>query len=269
MRLGADELKGLLDTLYRRYTKREFAYPDPVVFLYPFADPGDREVVGMIASSLAYGRVQQILNSVSSVLEPMGDSPRTFLEHTREEEMRAIFKGFKHRFTTGEELVELLSGMKQVIAEHGGLGEAFSRCFQDGGDVVDAACRFVEMLIPGCEKSSLLPNPRRGSACKRLFLFFRWMVRRDEVDPGGWMGLTPDLLLVPLDVHMHRVGRILGFTNRASGDLKTAREVTRGFARLCPEDPVRYDFALTRFGIREEMEMSEFVAMVERLGWRD
>ncbi|MFW6062129.1 MAG: DUF2400 family protein [Planctomycetota bacterium] len=105
-----------------------------------------------------------------------------------------------------------------------------------------------------------MPDPSRGSACKRLLLWLRWMVRRDAVDPGDWRGVPASKLVIPLDVHMHRITRLLGFTRRKQANLATAMEVTAGFARLCPADPVRYDFALTRFGIHPDMEPDELLA---------
>ena len=261
--MGIGELRELLNEVYRLYTRRELADPDPVIFLYRYNNSLDVEIAGLIASSLAYGRVQQILRSVGRVLEPMGDSPRAFLENASESELRKLCRGFKHRFTTEEELAELLLGAKGVMQRHGSLGEALGRFFSEEGDLIGAASRFVEAILPGGGRNSLLPDPRRGSACKRLFLFFRWMMRSDPVDPGGWRGIPPRHLVVPLDTHMHRIGRILGFTKRENGDLRTAMEVTKGFREICPEDPVRYDFALTRFGIRDDMDVSEFVAMLE------
>ncbi len=261
-----ERLKAVLETVYRRLTKRELANPDPVIFLYPYHRPSDQEIAGLVASSLAYGRVQQILKSVSSVLQPMGDSPRAFLERASEAGIRRLCRGFRHRFTTEEEIFALLVGVRRVVLENGSLERVMRDALEEEGEMVAAASRFVDALLPEGKNSSLLPRPRKGSACKRLFLFLRWMVRKDEVDPGVWRGIPASALLVPLDVHMHRIGRILGFTRRASGDLKTAREITRGFYEICPEDPVKYDFALTRFGIREDMSVREFVAMLEGNG---
>ncbi len=256
-------MRELLEAVYHRYTRRDLADPDPVLFLYPYGDPLDREIAGLVASSLAYGRVQQILKSVESILGPMGESPRSFLNEASEDEIEALCREFKHRFTTAREMRELLVGAKRVVGEYGCLGAVVEEGFKKGGDIVEAAFHLVDLLLPSGSKNSLLPHPRRRSACKRLFLFFRWMVREDPVDPGGWQGVPLNALLVPLDVHMHRIGRILGFTERSSGDLVTAKEITRGFAAICPEDPVRYDFALTRFGIREDMDVRDFVAMLE------
>ena len=101
-----------------------------------------------------------------------------------------------------------------------------------------------------------MPWPSRGSACKRLNLYLRWMIRSDEVDPGGWSGVHPRKLIVPLDTHMHRIGREWGFTRRKAADMKTALEITEAFRSINELDPVKYDFALTRTGIRKDVKLT-------------
>ncbi|MRR38115.1 DUF2400 family protein, partial [bacterium] len=111
---------------------------------------------------------------------------------------------------------------------------------------------FTRAILPhaACgSTSSLIPDPGRKSACKRLHLYLRWMVRSDEIDPGVWTGISPDSLVVPLDTHMFRISGALGLTSRSQADEKAAREITAGFRKICPGDPVRYDFSLTRLGI--------------------
>jgi len=130
--------------------------------------------------------------------------------------------------------------------------------------LLPALGRFVDELCSaaGGLDDHLLPRPERGSACKRLNLWLRWMVRRDAVDPGGWTGVSPAQLVVPLDVHMHRICRALGLTRREAADLRTAVEITDAFRSFAPDDPVRYDFALTRLGIRPgpEADLEAFLA---------
>lgn len=241
------------DQIYRTYNSRRWVHPDPLEFLYGYRNPWDREIVGMIASSLAYGRVLQILKSVRYVLEKMGTSPREFLTSQEEGDLLVVFRGFKHRFTTAEELVTLLIGIRRVVNRFGSLYACFRCGYQDEHDtVLPALSHFVRELSQGCkgDGNSLLPLPEKGSACKRLHLYLRWMVRRDRVDPGIWESIPPNKLVVPLDTHMHRMGMHLNFTRRCGADLRTAVEITRGFQTICPEDPVRYDFALTRIGMR-------------------
>jgi uncharacterized protein (TIGR02757 family) len=261
-------LRAFLEGLYFVYNRRELVYPDPLVFLYEYDDPLDREIAGLVASCLAYGRVAQILKSVRKVLATLGRRPHRFLLRGRPVE--GLFEGFKHRFTTGKQVEELLIRVSKVLRAHGSLEAFMQRCAQ-GGDFLEALNLFSRALspsgkspapdgAPGPEgRFSLLAAPENGSACKRLALYLKWMVRRDEVDPGGWTVFSPRDLIVPTDTHMHGIALGLGLTARKQADLKTALEITRSFARFCPEDPARYDFALTRFGIRGALRTAELM----------
>ncbi len=249
--------------MYRRYNRREFVHPDPLEFLYNYDEPADREVVGIIAAMLAYGRVAQILRSVSTVLNRMGESPREFLLRTSPAKMLTAFADFKHRFQTGRELVALLSGCASVLKRRGSLQACFVAASAPGDETVMPAMEgFVAELNAGatgcCEQ--LLPDPKKGSACKRLHLFLRWMVRKDDVDPGGWDEIPPSRLIVPLDTHMHNIATTLGATARKNADARAAEEITAAFRRISPGDPVKYDFALTRLGIRDDTDMQGFFA---------
>lgn len=247
--------------LYETYNRREFVHPDPLEFLYDYADLRDREIVGLVASSLAYGGVRQILKGVKSVLEHMG-SPHAFLRSSSRESLRRMFRSFKYRFTTGEELACMLYGIKGVVEQHGSLQACFASALSDDDEtIIPALSMFVKQLSAVFENRprSLLPSPVAGSACKRLNLFLRWMVRHDEVDPGGWDDVPARKLIVPLDTHMHRISLQLGLTKRKQANLKAACEITAAFRSIEPEDPVRYDFALTRLGIRDELDPGEFL----------
>lgn len=258
------------DQLYDRYNRRQFVHPDPLEFLYCYDLAEEREIVGLVASSLAYGRVGGILASVSAVLKAMQPSPRRFACGNSLKRIRQNFSRFKHRFTTGEDLARLLWAAGRLIERHGSLEGCFISGLSDSDEtVVPALSRFVRGIEheAGAPLRFLLPRPERGSACKRLNLFLRWMVRRDEVDPGGWQGLSPAKLVVPLDTHMHRICLALGLTSRKRADLKAALEVTAAFRRIAPHDPVRYDFALTRLGIREAMDARDIAALRLQGGW--
>lgn len=251
-----------LDELYGLYNRKKFAYPDPIQFLYDYPELRDREVIGLIASSLAYGRVNQILKSVSTVLEQMNHSPFSFLENASLKQLRDTFSDFKHRFTTGDELASMLWGAKLMIERYGSLYECFLADLKgDQETVLPALSAFVKRLIgviPG-DQNSLLASPDKGSACKRLNLFLRWMVRQDRVDPGGWSKVPLSKLIIPLDTHMHRICLLLNLTGRKQADMRTAMDITHAFRKMAPEDPVRYDFALTRLGIRNDTDMDAFL----------
>jgi uncharacterized protein (TIGR02757 family) len=260
----AQGLRDCLERIYQRYNRRELIHPDPLEFLWHYEDQNDREIAGLVASGLAYGRVAQILKSVGRVLDALGRRPSLFLREASEDQLRGILAGFKHRFTTLDEMTRFLRAVSDIQSEYGSLGTLLGelRMEEGYGSALDS---FVTVILgtAGMERCSLLPRPRLGSACKRFSLFLRWMVRRDDVDPGGWDHISPSLLMVPVDVHMYRISRALGFTSRKAADGKTAMEITRGFRRINPDDPVKYDFALTRMGIQGREADSLFTELRE------
>lgn len=191
----------------------------------------------------------------------MGCSPADALANSSEHILRARLCGFVHRFTECGETAKFLHGIGAVLREHGSLERLFLRgCGASG--VFGAMESFVDAILgrASLPSSHLLPRPSKGSACKRLALYIRWMARRDDVDPGGWGGVLPRDIIVPLDTHMYRIARGLGFIRRKSADGKAALEATEGFRAVCPDDPARYDFALTRFGIRAGMSVDDLLA---------
>jgi uncharacterized protein (TIGR02757 family) len=255
-------LRRRLETLHGKYNRREYVHPDPLEFLYRYGDLRDREIIGLVASSLAYGRVAQILQSVSRVLARMGP-PAAFVEASNGRSLRREFRGFKHRFTTGEEVASLLLGVKRMIGRYGSLESCFySGLDEDHENVLPALRAFTSQLNSsvGLRRSSLVPLAEDGSACKKLNLYLRWMVRRDGVDPGGWSRVPASKLIVPLDTHMHKLSLAMGLTRRKQANMCTALEVTASFRKLTPDDPVRYDFALTRLGIRDELEIESWLS---------
>ena len=245
------------EELYHLYNRRDYVSPDPLEVLYGYDDPADREVVALVASSMAFGRVGQILKSISIVLEKMV-SPAEFVRETPREKLHTAFKGFKHRWVTEDDLAAMLSGAGKLISTHGSLEGAFAEHVRGGQDTALPALQgFLKALreASGSTVNRLLPDPEGNSACKRINLFLRWMVRSDDVDPGGWNCIDPGMLIVPLDTHMHNICRQLGLTDRMQADMKTALQVTEAFRKVSPADPVRYDFSLTRLGIRQELDM--------------
>jgi uncharacterized protein (TIGR02757 family) len=247
--------------LYEKYNRKRWVHPDPLELLFPFENPDDREIVGLIASSLAYGRVLQIRRSIERVLERM-PSPRRDVERATPKTLKAALKGFRHRFTAGDDVAILLLGVRKALRRFGSLNACFISGLDPSADsVLPALARFVEAVFPAPVggRFSLLPNPGTGSACKRLNLFLRWMVRKDGVDPGGWSGVDPSLLVVPLDTHMHRICMGLGLTRRKQANLQAALEITDAFRIIAPDDPVRYDFCLTRLGIRNDADPVGFL----------
>jgi uncharacterized protein (TIGR02757 family) len=251
-------LRKKLDTIYEGYNLKKYVDPDPLLFLYDYPEVRDREIVGLVAACLAYGRVEMIMKTVGLVLGKMGPSPYNFLEETCDDTIDTMFRGFKYRFATDSNLVSLLKGIKMVIQAFGSLENCFLRGAGKKGDtVMTGLCQLYEMLNQAGVTGHLLADPKKSSACKRSHLFLRWMVRKDAVDPGGWEGVSPHQLIIPLDTHMYKIGNMLGFTNRKSPDKICAHEITKGFKKIIDHDPVKYDFSLTRFGIRRNLDMDD------------
>lgn len=256
--------KDSLEKLYQKYNRREFVHPDPLEFLYGYDRLCDREIVALVASSLAYGRVAQILNSVSNVLERMTPSPSVFLEKASQEKIRDSFSGFRHRFTSGSQLSSMLLAVKRILKRYGSLRACFLDGLKDGDSTtLPALSAFTGKLAVDADGglAHLIPSPDRGSACKRLNLFLRWMVRCDEVDPGGWENVPVSKLVVPVDTHMHKICLLSGLTTRRQADMRTALQITEAFREIAPEDPVKYDFPLTRLGIRKDADLDAFLQL--------
>ncbi|MHC4295109.1 MAG: DUF2400 family protein, partial [Planctomycetota bacterium] len=170
----------LLERTYRQLNRRRYVHPDPLEFLYDYDDPCDREIVALLASSLAYGRVKQILKSVSIVLDKLGPRPAQYLGETSPKQLCETMRGFKHRFNTGEHVAALLIGAKNVMGKFGSLEACFDECADPGDETVLPAMRtfigrITEASGDGC--GHLLPDPAGTSACKRMNLMLRWLVR--------------------------------------------------------------------------------------------
>jgi len=255
------QIKSVLEKLYDKYNHRECIKPDPLQFVYHYSKPADMEIAALLAAELAYGRVQQIQKSLTDLLGRMGASPFEFVLNFDEQKRRKL-KNFKYRFTSGDSLSDLLELFKKVLNQYGSIEEFFVQGYNpDDRNIIAALSKFCDSLLSMYAKnhtspastqfSYLLTRPSAGSACKRLNLFLRWMIRDDDVDTGLWRRIDKAKLIVPVDVHMGRLCRILGFHDRKIVSLSTAVKITECFAEIEPADPVKYDFALSRIGILE------------------
>lgn len=244
-----------LERIYTRYTRADLISPDPLEFLARFSRLKDRELAALLAACFAYGNVKQILKNINGILAQMPHGPHAFITQTTPAQMRQIFKGFRYRFTGEEELCAFFGAMRKILKKYGSLENCFLHYYQPTDDtVLPGLCGFARELRVEADLHTLVPDPDKKSALKRLNLFLRWMVRQDAVDPGGWHKVSPAQLIVPLDVHMHRIARNLGLTKRNAADMTTALEISRAFKKCYPHDPIKYDFCLTRFGIRDDMD---------------
>ena len=254
----------LLEKIYSYYTHPQYISPDPLQMLFNYRERRDIEVVVLISASFAYGRVAAILSTLNFIFEVLMPAPCKYLLKSSKEELAEKFAGFKYRFTTDTELVDMLYAIKCILEKFDTLENCFLSVLEPSEPDYSSAMKRFSALIyeygAFSGKSSLIPMPQLSSASKRLAMFLRWMIRHDEVDLGLWDRCNPKALIVPLDTHMHSVAKRLGFTKSKTGSMRTAQEITHGFALFSPEDPVKYDFALTRSGIRGEDDVESLLA---------
>jgi uncharacterized protein (TIGR02757 family) len=249
-------LKGALDQLHVAFNDPQSAV-DPIQIVRRYPQVDDREVIAFIASALAFGRVASVMASIEAVCRVLGPEPAAFVRAFNPVRDGAALLPLVHRWTQGHDFVALVWLLHRVLEEHGSIERAVAEGVDphaaDVGHAIEAFSSRARALdfrpayarvphAPGV--FYFLSRPSTGSACKRLNLFLRWMVRQDAVDPGGWTAVPTRQLVVPLDTHTIRVGRCLRLTRRRASGWKMAVDITEALRRLDPIDPVRYDFGL-------------------------
>ncbi len=260
------KLKEPFEALYQNYS-REYLKTDPLWFAHQYQNPLDQEAVAFIASAFAYGSVEQIFKILHSLLKVMGPSPVKFLRDYCSQPPQKLFEGFYYRFHKSKDIQVFLYLLSEVYRRENSLGALFKKHYHpDSADLSQALDAFTREILSYSVKdyfsSHLLPqnsrvrfffsSPKEGSSCKRLNLFLRWMVRKEDgLDLGLWDFASPSQLTIPLDTHIYWVASSLGFTRRQSPHWKTAAEITENLKLLDSLDPVKYDFALSRLGILE------------------
>lgn len=253
-------LKTVLESAYNLYHKPEYLRTDPLLCVHGFGKGEDIEIVGLIAAVLAYGRVEIIIRNVFQVLDRISQKPYEFTMDTSYREKLTILKDFKHRFNDARDMALLFESIARTIRVYGSLEGLFlSHPLSSSFGVRDGLDHFTGELKKTARKITrevpssfeyLLPSPSSGSACKRLNMYLRWMVRKaDLIDFGIWKGVSPSILVVPVDTHIAKIGRQLEFTKRNSADWRMAEEITAGLRKYDPLDPVRFDFSLCRAGM--------------------
>lgn len=249
------DLKTYLDELVDRYNRPFFIEEDPISIPHRFSRREDIEIAGFWVAMLAWGRRRTIIDKATDLLERMENRPYEFITQ-HEEADRKAFLDFKHRTFQPTDTLYFLEFLQQHYRQHESLETAFTGGNPledaDTGKALQRFHRYFFSLPYAPQRTRKhVATPERGSSCKRLNMFLRWMVRRDErgVDFGLWKQIQPSQLLMPLDVHVGRVARRLGLLKRKASDWKAALELSEAVRRLDPEDPTRYDFALFGLGV--------------------
>jgi uncharacterized protein (TIGR02757 family) len=252
-----------LESFYRRLPHADRIQDDPVELPHRYADPKEIELVGWLSSALAYGRVDLFKTVVEKILALMEGRPYSYLARFDLDRERPRFKGIYYRLNSPNDLFCFIYMMSQVVQRFGSVGELFRSLYrEEEEDIGPTLSRFIEVVssidsrpvygkrgIPDGLRQ-LLSSPAQGSACKRMNLYLRWMVRpNDGIDFGLWKEIPPAKLIIPLDTHIVRISRYLGLTQRKSPDWKMAKEITESLKAFDPIDPLKYDFGLCHLGI--------------------
>ena len=254
-------LASALDRLYADYNREDSA-ADPVNLVRPFARPEDREVAGFCAAALAFGRVASVLASISTLFRILGDRPADYVRSFDPSAPHPELYAMVHRWTRGRDLAALLWILRQMLERSGSVEKFFAEGLSeddvDVGAALDGFSRRalaldVRRVYGRVPKRAgvcyFFPRPSAGSACKRLNLYLRWMVRNDAVDLGAWRTVRPGQLIVPLDTHVIRLARCLRLTRYASPGWRMATDITRHLREMDPIDPVKFDFSICHVGM--------------------
>lgn len=251
-----------LEALIASHDVAESLAADPLGFVHRAAHE-DRELTALLAATLAFGNVKAIRASLNRALVALGPALARTVDTEDEAALAARLHGFVHRIYEGRDVATMLTNAGALRREHRTLGAFFAVQYAEHGDLREALAVFAERLrgqglrgagsrsfvAPSRGLAHLVPDPRKGSANKRLLLFLRWMVRpADGVDLGLW-DVPASALVVPVDTHVHRIAQNLGLTRRKDASWRTAEEITAALRRFDPSDPVKYDFALCHLGI--------------------
>jgi uncharacterized protein (TIGR02757 family) len=255
-------LKRALDELYHAYDFRDRVKHDPISIPNRFRARSDREAVGFLATALSYGKVDLFLGVIERLLGKIGNHPADFMAQFQPKRDLGQLNGIKYRFNETEDIAALLYATGRLLKKFGSLEAVFMKHYRERHPDIGPALAGLMGELNAVDTTPVyggnirpmgyryfLPSPASGSACKRSNLFLRWMVRRADIDFGLWTKVSPAKLVIPLDRHIARVSRCLGFTKRKSDNWKTALEITDSLRTLDPADPLRYDFALCHRGI--------------------
>lgn len=250
-------LRKKLDSLYSKFNNKKYIETDPVKFVHRYSEPENQEIVGFIVSSLSYGNVKNIFSSCERILKVISSDPYDFF--LKSKSFNSILNNFVHRFTNLDEVENFFALLNKTLKKYRRLKTLFMDCYRDNQQFRDSLVLFVKKFSEGdyIKIKTLLPDPAKGSACKRLNMFLRWMVRKDAVDLEIWDEIPKNKLIYPIDVHVAKISRVLKFTDRKSNDWRAAQEITENFRKINPEDPLKYDFTLTRIGILNK-DISEY-----------
>lgn len=244
--------KFFFEKIYKIYTNNDYVFSDPIIFPKRFKDKTDIEISSLISSSLAYGNVKQIISTLQKIFDIL-KHPTQYIKNSSNEKIFKDFKNIKHRFTNGFEIAKLLIRLKEIYKNNKDIESLFLKFYVKGSPIHISYTPFITNIF-GNKLKTLIPDAQKGSSMKRFNMFLRWMVRKDKIDFGIWKNISKSDLIYPLDTHVHRFALKNGITSRKDNSIKTALEITAFFKKINENDPVKYDFAISRIGILERFK---------------
>lgn len=262
--LSYDFVYRLLEQKAKEYNRKEFIQSDPISIPHRFTKKQDIEILGFWIAMMAWGNRKSIINSGNKLVELMEDAPHDFVLNHREKDLKR-FLGFKHRTFNATDALYFVEFFKQHYSNYESLEDAFLE-MDNGCPMTDANTEtllinfhdyFFSIEDSPHRTRKHIATPVRGSTCKRMNMFLRWMVRKDKngVDFGIWKKIKPSQLFIPLDVHVDRTARKLGLIKRKQSDWEAVVELTENLKQFDPTDPVKYDYALFGLSVLDKMEI--------------
>ncbi len=258
-------LQAYLNSLVEKYETSDFILLDPISIPYGFDTPADQEIIGFYAALLAWGQRKTVLNKMAELSERMDYRPRDFVYNFDRDRDYHKLAGFKHRTFQTSDAIWFTSNLSMLLKRFGSLEKAFASFVSPGDLHVGPAIQGVSDLLFSIDEQTPtrlrkhLARPDAGSACKRICMYLRWVVRKGPVDLGIWNCIKPAQLVLPLDVHSGRQARALGMLERKQNDWRAAVELTENCKLFAPEDPTRFDFAFFGSGAYNEVLDPQFV----------
>jgi uncharacterized protein (TIGR02757 family) len=252
-----EALKELLDKKVVQFNQPDFIKDDPISIPHLFSKKEDIEIMGFWAAVLAWGQRVTIINKCKELITLMDHAPYDFMINHQENDLKKLLN-FKHRTFNSTDTLYFIAFFKDFYQKHASLEEAFSYQMKPHDQNIENGLNGFFNLFFGLEEApertkKHIASPARKSACKRICMFLRWMIREDTtgVDFGIWKKMQPSQLICPCDVHVDRVARKLGLIQRPQTDWLTAVELTENLKQFDPKDPVKYDFALFGMGVEK------------------
>lgn len=240
-----------LDKLVEKYETPSFIKDDPVQFTHRFSSKKDAELAGFIASVIAYGSRKQFIQKLDFLFNNIAQNePLNFITNFEPK----IIGDFNYRFGKPYDFINIFCALKNLYNSSKGLEELFEYGYKQNKMFETVVDYFYSQADKNAKQGfyHMIPNPHNGGAMKRMCMFMRWMVRKGPVDIGIWNFISPSELYIPLDVHVGRISREMGLLKRNANDFKSVIELTEKLKEFCPQDPIKYDFAMFGYGVNRK-----------------